>query len=150
MKTCPRCKIEKPKSEFHKRSGRSGGLQSECKTCRSERHQNTYADRRDRQIALSLAYRKTLLDRVNKLKQDPCQDCGGSFPSYVMDFDHRDGRTKVNSISKLVQRGSWAKILAEIVKCDLICANCHRIRTWRRAHGLDAVPERLRVLPAKQ
>jgi len=50
-----------------------------------------------------------------------------------MDFDHLPGEDKVKYISKMVAR-SWslAKIDAEIAKCELVCANCHRIRTARR------------------
>jgi hypothetical protein len=66
-------------------------------------------------------------------KDKPCMDCGKRFPSFVMDFDHRDGVAKVDTIAVLVRKWSWARVQAEIEKCDLVCANCHRIRTARRA-----------------
>jgi hypothetical protein len=50
-----------------------------------------------------------------------------------MDFDHRDGSSKLGNIASLVKRWSWKRLLAEIEKCDIICANCHRIRTAQRA-----------------
>jgi len=57
-------------------------------------------------------------------------DCGGDFPSCVMDFDHRDPTAKKYNVSQMLYRFSWKKIQDEIEKCDLVCANCHRIRTW--------------------
>lgn len=68
----------------------------------------------------------------NELKSKPCTDCGDQFPPSVMDFDHMRGE-KVAEVSALVgSRGSLKRILAEIEKCDLVCANCHRLRTARR------------------
>jgi hypothetical protein len=69
----------------------------------------------------------------NKGTGVPCADCGQRFPPVVMDFDHRDGETKSGTISTKIGIWGWARILAEIAKCDIICANCHRIRTARRA-----------------
>lgn len=63
----------------------------------------------------------------------PCLDCGGVFPPCAMDFDHL--RDKVSGVSNLVQLGTMAALLAEIEKCELVCANCHRIRTWQRKRG---------------
>ena len=69
--------------------------------------------------------------RIAALKEaSPCADCGRSYPAYVMDFDHVRG-TKSVGIS-LMFSYSWQTILAEIAKCDLVCANCHRIRTFER------------------
>jgi hypothetical protein len=51
-----------------------------------------------------------------------------------MDFDHRPGTTKLGEISKKLYFLGEKKLLAEIAKCDLVCANCHRIRTQERKH----------------
>lgn len=68
---------------------------------------------------------------IEKSKEVPCADCGKKFPFYVMDFDHRNPDTKSANVSSLVSRGaSLARIQEEIDKCDVVCANCHRIRTW--------------------
>lgn len=61
----------------------------------------------------------------------PCMDCGLSYPSYVMDFDHRPGEAKTKAVSQMWYN-SLATIKAEIDKCDLVCANCHRERTFSR------------------
>jgi hypothetical protein len=48
-----------------------------------------------------------------------------------MDFHHRDGVKKDMPVSWLVNMGAaWIRIEAEMAKCDLVCANCHRIRHW--------------------
>lgn len=74
-------------------------------------------------------YRKVVRDAKSK----PCADCGNSYPSYVMDFDHRDGEEKLFNIGMMVStRPSMEAFLAEIAKCDVVCSNCHRIRTWNR------------------
>jgi hypothetical protein len=67
--------------------------------------------------------RKLLCDA----KKAPCADCGVSYPSRVMDFHHISDDKEYN-VANLIQNGSSQKLLAEIAKCVLICANCHRLR----------------------
>lgn len=56
------------------------------------------------------------------------------YPWYVMDFDHRNGRGDGDAkVSSLIGQGNLDRIKAEIAKCDLLCANCHKIRTHERA-----------------
>lgn len=58
-------------------------------------------------------------------------DCGVTYPWYVMDFDHVFGE-KYMEISLMVSNlNSKEKILAEIDKCQLVCSNCHRERTFK-------------------
>lgn len=71
-------------------------------------------------------------------QQNPCDDCGLQYPSYVMDFDHVRG-VKTADISRMLSRLSrgtmtFERILDEIAKCDLVCANCHRKRTFTRSN----------------
>lgn len=61
----------------------------------------------------------------------PCMDCGQSYPFYVMQFDHRPNEIKSFEISR-ARRHTREEVLAEIAKCDLVCANCHHIRTYDR------------------
>lgn len=73
---------------------------------------------------------------VCDLKDGSCTDCGGRFPHPAMEWDHIDADTKVGNISKMLRRRVRLEtILAEIAKCDLVCANCHRIRTHNRSGG---------------
>lgn len=79
-------------------------------------------------------YRRNLqakhLEIIRQAKDKPCADCGGSFPTCVMDFDH-NGSVKSFSISKGIGRVSIVRLQNEIAKCEVVCANCHRIRTFR-------------------
>lgn len=68
---------------------------------------------------------------VTQLKEaSPCLDCDRSFQACQMDFDHVRG-VKVGTISQMLGLPT-AVVLAEIAKCELVCANCHRIRTYAR------------------
>jgi hypothetical protein len=65
---------------------------------------------------------------LDQLKSEPCTDCGGCFPPVCMHFDHRDYREKVRVVSAWCAAGDIPKMLQEIERCDLVCANCHAIR----------------------
>ncbi|MBI5153088.1 MAG: hypothetical protein HZA36_01365 [Parcubacteria group bacterium] len=95
-------------------------------------HKRYYARNRQLYRQKNIKRRNELIDFVVAFKQKPCMDCGITYPPYVMDFDHRDRKTKVASINEMINLHSYSKdkILAEINKCDLVCANCHRIRTY--------------------
>jgi hypothetical protein len=67
----------------------------------------------------------------------PCVDCGETDP-VVLEFDHL--RDKLGNISAMYGH-AWRSILAEIAKCDVVCANCHRRRTARRVGAFRAVTE---------
>jgi len=70
--------------------------------------------------------------RLNALKEGPCTDCGGRFPVVAMDLDHVRGE-KRGDVGNLVRSGvGWPVIEAELAKCELVCANCHRVRTSER------------------
>lgn len=59
----------------------------------------------------------------------PCVDCGES-DLLVLEFDHL--RDKEYSISRLIQEGSMDRLKKEVAKCEVVCANCHRRRTYTR------------------
>jgi hypothetical protein len=67
----------------------------------------------------------------------PCMDCGIQYPHYIMEFDHLEGGNRNNSVMRLASTRSWAKIGRELDKCEVVCANCHKVRTWRR-HNVQA------------
>src|SRR5882672_3695163 len=73
---------------------------------------------------------RATLEWLRDLRRVPCLDCGGTFPPHVMDFDHRDPATKSFSLAAdKVLLKNRALLEIEVSKCDVICANCHRIRT---------------------
>jgi len=76
--------------------------------------------------------RKELQAIVTEAKSMPCADCKIEYPYYVMDLDHVRGE-KVACLSKLVRSGgSVEAVLEEIAKCEAVCSNCHRERSFTR------------------
>lgn len=75
--------------------------------------------------------RQEYKDRIRKIKESfGCHDCGEKN-HIVLDFDHL--RDKKYNISRMIHDGfSWRQIKKEIEKCEIVCANCHRIRTYQR------------------
>ena len=91
-----------------------------------------YASNRDKEIERVRVRQAATLKFLRDLRRQPCQDCGGTFPPWVMDFDHRDPTTKsFNLTSGRAMLMSRSKLLAEREKCDVVCANCHAARTYR-------------------
>ena len=77
---------------------------------------------------------------VDQAKNRPCADCGGKFPPFVMDFDHVRGE-KVADMSRFRSgRLAQARLDAELAKCEVVCANCHRRRTQMRLLGIEIRP----------
>ena len=97
-----------------------------CEICTSAR--------REQQHNYSVVARQRSRETLNTLKAKPCTDCGGIFPPECMDFDHKE--SKDFEIGRHYRK-SLDKLLAEIEKCDLVCANCHRVRTSNRIHGVQ-------------
>lgn len=83
---------------------------------------------RDRNHKRKVVAEKILF--INAHKARPCIDCGHEFPPCAMDFDHVRGIKRRNVA--LMKTNSYQTISEEIAKCDLVCANCHRVRTWKR------------------
>jgi hypothetical protein len=82
---------------------------------------------------LSIAKQKAYLTQyLRDLKtKSACIDCGINYPYYVMDFDHVRGQKQAN-VMELVSTLSKKRIDLEIAKCEIVCSNCHRIRTHMR------------------
>lgn len=96
----------------------------------SKRH---YESNRQLYLERNKKYRQTIKAYIKKIKEEkPCQDCGVLYPYYVMDFDHIDSKNKENDINFLSNTGRIGAVKREIQKCELVCANCHRIRTHKR------------------
>lgn len=86
----------------------------------------TYADRREYLIAAVSKRRRTLKLKAIEAMGGHCVICGYDKHPGVLDFHHVDPTTKSFGISGGGFSRSWASIEAEIKKCILVCANCHR------------------------
>lgn len=117
-----------------------------CLACKRANQRREYEKSQARRVAYGLAWRaqpekKALVSAQKRgvyiqvqeaillAKQGKmCLDCGGSFPSEGMDFDHVRGEKKFN----VGQAKSVRALMAELAKCELVCAVCHRTRTKQR------------------
>ena len=132
---CRRCGQVRDESEFRSRNGK---IVMPCKKCYLEygrRHyQNNkqyYVDKaRRRSNAISKVYKERIWQY---LLEHPCVDCGNADPR-VLEFDHVRGEKKYNISELQYKRVSWEVVLAEIEKCEIRCANCHRIKTFEQFH----------------
>ncbi len=80
-------------------------------------------------------YRRQLSSYVNNIKETtPCADCGLNYPYYVMDFDHINSSNKKGLVSFYTKTGRISAMKEEIEKCEVVCSNCHRARTYNRLH----------------
>lgn len=118
-KSCPRCRLRPCHRGWNY-----------CRSCNALNTKERYWRHHDaakRRVTDGFASKRKL---VTDAKRTPCSDCGVKYPPYVMDFDHARGE-KVFELCTAVHR-SVAEIIAEIAKCDVVCANCHRERTHQR------------------
>lgn len=126
------CRQSKPSSEFH--HSRTGQF-SYCRDCRCAYDRRYYAERgKAARLERKRVRREAARAWIDSLKEGrPCMDCGEVFRPYVMHWDHLPGYMKVSEISTMV--GGWGRdaIQDELKKCELVCANCHVMRTVVRA-----------------
>lgn len=82
---------------------------------------------------ISIKKQKEALARYLKevKEKNPCMDCKISYPYYMMDFDHVRGKKQAN-VAELINTLSKKRIDTEIAKCEVVCSNCHRARTYMR------------------
>lgn len=76
-------------------------------------------------------YRLKRRIQINRLKMRPCLDCKIQYNPWQMQFDHRDPSLKRYNIGTRTCI-SEKQLLDEVVKCDIVCANCHAERTHKQ------------------
>jgi hypothetical protein len=120
-------------SEFH-RSARYGS-QAWYKPCRREYDAAYHRANRERRALQKKRQLQDFIRWYRTLKDGkPCTDCGGVFHHAAMQWDHLPGSEKLENLGNLRGKRSRRLVLEEIAKCELVCANCHAIRTFVR-HG---------------
>lgn len=146
-KLCKKCGESKSESDYYLSRSKTTNV---CKECTKKGVQKRYYENRE-EILKSLRddkkknpkkwntwkenkrVRRTEVARALK-EGKPCTDCGGIFHFAAMDFDHVDPNSKGynanNGISLLSLNKK--KIEEELTKCEIVCANCHRVRTYKR------------------
>lgn len=130
MNKCSKCLKEKELSEFNWKNKAKKKKAVWCKKCHQKYKHQHYLNNKKYYKEKKIKYVKENNRRVNELKNKSCEDCHAKYPSFVMDFHHKNEKEKEDNISKMIKNGvSFEKILEEIKKCILVCANCHRLRT---------------------
>ncbi len=145
MKTCSKCSEVKDFALFHKNTRNPDGHNAWCKVCFATYERERYHNGdKARKKANKIKTRDRARDYLWQVfTSSSCVDCGNNDPE-VLEFDHRDDVTKFYDIGDM-QLYSVTAIKAEIEKCDIRCANCHRKRTnrqfglWRSERVLQTV-----------
>lgn len=115
MILCTKCGEGKEPTEFYRDSSRANGLDSWCKVCCNGRDQA--------HVQILREWKET----------QPCTDCEEFFPHYVLQFDHTQGRpSRVNGIFSQVCTLEGLLRIIEKECLEVVCANCHCVRTWAR------------------
>lgn len=135
MKTCNKCSQEKSLDDFRWRNKDRGIKQSYCAECRKvmDRERFKTPDRRKKIYETKKRLQESKKDLVwSFLVGASCVDCGNDNP-VVLEFDHIESN-KYMEISLMMRNlHADSSIIEEIEKCEIVCANCHRIRTATRA-----------------
>jgi len=130
LKECNRCSKEKPISDFSVRRASPDGLCGDCKLCAVEKQKKQYRNNKKYYLDRNREIRSKNREKYRETKEGkPCAHCGGLFPQVCMDYDHIDPKTKKLCVAQMLGY-SWKDIEKEISKCELICSNCHRIKTY--------------------
>jgi hypothetical protein len=135
-KHCPGCDLDLDIDLFSWKNVAKGIRQTWCKRCLKSANRSHY-------LNTTQIYKNRAIERNKKLREKgqrklfeylsthPCVDCGNT-DIRCLEFDHVRG-TKLESIAELLSRAtSWTKIEAELAKCEVRCANCHRLKTNER------------------
>lgn len=130
-KPCKKCGETKDLSEFSKCKASKDGLQYWCKPCQRESVKASYQKNKEPAKARAAKQVQEKREWIREQKNKPCADCGGVFDPVCMDFDHLPEHDKTANMSVMYQF-PLAKIKEEIAKCEVVCANCHRLRTKER------------------
>ncbi|HMF56106.1 MAG TPA: hypothetical protein VK619_07145 [Pyrinomonadaceae bacterium] len=133
---CSKCLAHLDEIEFTWRNKVKGIRHRYCSTCQKHLSKEHYEKNKQKYLLRNEVnnrrQREALHEKIfGYLKTNHCVDCGESDP-LVLEFDHVRGK-KEREIAKMVgHKVSWQKILIEISKCEIRCANCHRRITAKR------------------
>lgn len=125
---CSKCCLEKSTVEFFSNKKRTSGFDCYCKDCRREYSKKHYGMQKAYYKGKTNRNKEKIRQFVSTYKQGKkCVRCGFDNP-IALDFHHRNPADKKFAISRACISGIGKDRLdKEIAKCDLLCANCHRI-----------------------
>lgn len=123
-KVCVKCNVEKPTSDYYKDVRYRLDCKNICKKC---------------MLNVSDAQKKTIRKYIQDYKMSKgCTDCSYKEHPRALEFDHRPDEEKLFTIGSTSGNNyGLKKFKQEMNKCDVVCANCHAIRTASREEGFD-------------
>lgn len=128
-KKCTGCKKDLPATAEYfagRTDKKKPTLQSRCRKCHKEYRREHYLQNKEKYIRKANKYNTSIFEWYSEIKSNlKCSNCPEDRP-WVLDFHHTDPSTKDNNLAFLARRGSKPRILKEIAKCIVLCANCHR------------------------
>ena len=142
MRACTKCGEVKPLDAFPPVRRGEPKLQTWCRACFAEANARNYRKNHEREktrLVRQVAEKRVGIQQqlIEYLSHHPCVDCGET-DIVVLEFDHVG--EKLANVSTLANGGrSWARILSEIEKCEVRCANCHRLKTLERSSSRRAL-----------
>jgi len=149
MKICIKCRISKDEIlDFYWQEKKKGRRHSICKECCNIRSKKYREQNRDKLISYmnkwkmanselvksnnkkhnKLTLLKNRQNLFNFIKDKCCIDCGNK-DHRTFQFHHRDPKIKKDNINRMMS-STWKTLFSEIEKCDILCANCHQIKTF--------------------
>ena len=136
MKQCNKCQVTKPLEDFQKRASNKDGHTGQCKKCKRDYDRQHYRKNPERASYIKKnredAAEKTKAWYASYLQTKSCADCGQD-DWRVLEADHVSGHKRDN-IARLLT-SSLKAVQEELKHCEIVCANCHRIRTITRGDG---------------
>jgi hypothetical protein len=133
VKKCPSCLLTLPEDFFNWKI-KNTRLASYCKKCSRKYIRGHYIKNTGYYIEKAKKRNKQQKQMIfeylgNYLRSHPCMDCNEK-DILVLEFDHKNRKTKSDSISSFIKRRmSFENLVKEIEKCEVRCANCHRRKT---------------------
>jgi len=117
-KRCSTCKEWKSLDMYAKKTEAKDGKQGHCRGCAN--------------IKRTALYKKVGLMKL----EAGCAHCGYNAHSHALQYDHLDPNTKTGAVSRLISdMKCWSSIEKEMAKCQVLCANCHAVKTHPRCHS---------------
>ena len=139
-KKCSKCGLLKGLDEYSWQAKKLQIRRKECKACQKLVTKAHYEANKDKYSASNRKRRERRRKLTWELRDVPCCDCKQKFHPIQMDFDHKPGEDKLGNVTAMIQDGYVKQGLEEAKKCDVVCSNCHRMRTFLRAQVHRPVP----------
>ncbi len=134
MKTCSKCGEEKSLVEYYLFSKSKDGHQKMCKQCMKISYNKCRLKKKDHYQQVQRDREKRNSERLMEWKHtQQCLHCENNNP-ITLDLHHRDPLEDDVWIADVFRNWSWKRLKEEIDKCDVLCANCHRIEHHRLRH----------------